>query len=131
MSGINTKTLWSDEIPEREEFSNSVNDVAISPDGTRAVAAVGSRVLLYDAKTGELVESLRGHKETVTSVDYSFDGSHFASGGKDKTVVIWKASGQGKLKYNHNTTIQKIKYSPTSFMLASCSDVSIYDLDYL
>ena len=131
MSGVNTKTLWSDEIPEHEDFSNSVNDVAISPDGTRAVAAVGNRVLLYDAKTGKLKESLRGHKDVVTSVDYSFDGSHFASGGKDKTVVIWKASGQGKLKYNHNSNIQRIKYSPTAFLLASCSDVSMDDLGSL
>ena len=127
MSGVNTKVLWSDEIPEHEDINNSVNDVAMSPDGTRAVAAVGNRVLLYDAKTGELLESLRGHKDVVTAVDYSFDGSHFASGGKDKVVVIWKASGQGKLKYNHSSSIQRIKYSPSSFMLASCSDVSIDD----
>lgn len=127
MSGVNTKTLWNDVIPEHENFSNSVNDVAMNPDGTRAVAAVGNRVLLYDAKTGELLESLRGHKDVVTSVDYSFDGSHFASGGKDKVVVIWKASGQGKLKYNHSTNIQRIKYNPASFLLASCSGVSIED----
>lgn len=124
MSGVNSKMLWNDEIPEHEDFKNSVNDVAMSPDGTKAVAAVGNRVLLYNAKTGELLESLRGHKDVVTSVDYSFDGSHFASGGRDKVVVIWKASGQGKLKYNHSSDIQRVKYNPVSFMLASCSNVS-------
>ena len=123
MNGVNTKKTWTDQIPEHDDFSNSVNDVAISPDGTRAVVAVGTRVLMYDANTGELLDSLRGHKDVVQSVDYSSDGSHFASGGKDRVVVIWKASGQGKLKYNHSTSVQCIKYNPNSFMLASCSDV--------
>lgn len=126
MSGVNSKKLWTDRIPEHDEFKNTVNDVAISPDGTRAVVAVGTRVLLYDAVTGELLESLRGHKETVRSVDYSFDGSHFASCGKDRVVVIWKANGQGKLKYNHSSSVQCIKYSPVSFMLASCAEVSLF-----
>ena len=39
------------------------------------------QVLLYNAANGELIESLRGHKDTVTSLDYSFDGEKFASGG--------------------------------------------------
>ena len=125
MSGVNSKQLWTDKIPEHEDFKNSVNDVAISPDGTRAVVGVGPRVLLYDANTGELLESLRGHKENVCSVDYSFDGSHFASCGKDRVVVIWKASGQGKLKYNHSTSVHCVRYNPTTFMLASCAEVSI------
>ena len=86
------------------------------------IAAVGDRVLFYDGFSGELLNSLRGHEKLVTSVSYSYDGQHFASGGADRVVVIWKASGQGKLKYNHSAPIQRVKYSPTSFALASCSD---------
>lgn len=49
-------------------------------DGSRIIAAVGNRVLLYRASDGDLIESLRGHKDTVYSVSYSSDGSRFASG---------------------------------------------------
>jgi len=87
------------------------------------VVAVGNRVLLYNADNGDLIESLRGHKDVVYCVDFSSDGSRFASGGADNVVVIWKITGQGLLKYNHTAPIQRVKYSPTTLQLASCSDV--------
>ena len=124
MSGVVTTNLWSDEVPAKNNQAVSINDVAFSPDGSRCIVAAGPRVLLYDANTGELIKSLRGHEGTVYSVDFSTDGSHFASGGADNSVVIWKASGQGKLKYPHSAPIQRVKYNPVSFLLASCSDVS-------
>jgi WD40 repeat protein len=49
-------------------------------DGSKVIAAVGNRVLLYKADNGDLIESLRGHKDTVYSVSFSCDGSRFASG---------------------------------------------------
>ena len=126
MSGVLSKSVWSDEVPPKKGVSVSVNDVAYSPDGTRCIVAAGSRVLLYDATDGNLIKSLRGHENTVYSVDFSADGSHFASGGADNSVVIWKISGQGKLKYPHSAAIQRVKYNPVSFQLASCSDVSFF-----
>jgi len=110
-------------VPDRDGVRNPINDVAISPDGTRVIVAVGNRVLLYNAETGDLLESLRGHKDTVYCVDFSFDGSKFASGGADKIVVIWKITGQGMLKYNHTASIQSVKYNPVTMQLASCSEV--------
>jgi len=110
------------------------------------VAAAGNRVLLYKADTGHLIESLRGHKDVVYTVSFSFDGSRFSSGlvdltptsaccsylkcmpnrtvgGADNVVVIWKSSGQGLLKYNHSSPIQRVLYNPQMMILASCSDV--------
>ena len=70
--------------------------------------------------------SLLGHKDVVTSVDFSSDGSRFSSGGADNVVVIWKSSGQGLLRYNHTSPIQRIKYNPLSLQLCSCSDVRLF-----
>lgn len=84
---------------------------------------MGNRVLLYRSSDGDLIESLRGHKDTVYSVSYSNDGSRFASGGADNVVVIWKNTGQGLLKYNHSAPIQRVKYNPATLLLASCSEV--------
>jgi intraflagellar transport protein 122 len=122
-----SRSRWSEVVPEREGgVKSTINDVAISPDGTRAIVAVGNRVLLYNAETGELIESLRGHKDIVYCVDFSSDGSRFSSGGADNVVVIWKTTaqgGQGVLKYTHTAPIQRVKYNPTTVQLASCSDV--------
>lgn len=120
---INTKSLWSDQIPSKDNSTSSVFDIAFSPNGKLAIAAVGNRVLLYNAEDGSLIESLRGHKDTVNSVDFNFDGSRFASGGSDSVVVLWKSSGEGMLKYNHAGPIQRVKFHPLSMKLASCSDV--------
>jgi WD40 repeat protein len=45
------------------------------------------RVLVYDAIDGDLLHSLKGHKDTVYTVDYSLDGKRFASGGADKNII--------------------------------------------
>lgn len=116
---------WSDKVPEREGTKSTINGVAISPDGTRVIVAVEKRVLLYNAETGDMMESLKGHKDNVYCVDFSSDGSRFASGGADNVVVIWKTTpqgGQGVLKYTHSAPIQQVKYNPVSVQLASCSD---------
>ena len=124
MSSLLSKKLWEDQVPEKDGTKSSINDVAISPDGTRVIVAVGNRVLLYNGDNGDLIESLRGHKDIVYSVDFSSDGTRFASGGADNVVVIWKSTGQGMLKYNHTAPIQRVKYNTTTLQLASCSDVS-------
>ena len=78
---MRTVTVWTDKVPERDGVKNCVYDIAFRPDGTQLVAAVGSRVLVYDASTGDLLHSLKGHKDTLYCVAYSRDGKRFASGG--------------------------------------------------
>ncbi|KAG1709205.1 hypothetical protein DVH05_019849 [Phytophthora capsici] len=67
------------------------------------------------------MHSLKGHKGTVYSVDYSHDGKRFASGGADNIVIIWTDKAEGILKYTHNDSIQKLAYNPQSQCLASCT----------
>eukprot|EP01031_Cornospumella_fuschlensis_P035670 gene35670-43262_t len=121
--------IWSDQIPEKDGEKLAVNDVAFSPgniclcNGARVIAGVGNRVLLYRASDGELIDSLRGHKDVVYCVSYSADGTRFASGGADNVVIIWKNTGQGLLKYNHSASIQQVRFNPATLLLASCSEV--------
>ena len=96
----------------------------------------------------------QGHKDTVFTVSYSRDGKRFASGGADKTIIIWThkvralldisalrrgqagrlrlaaavAQAEGILKYAHNDPIQKLVYNPVTQQLASatCSDFGLW-----
>jgi len=110
---------WTDRVPERDGQKSTVWDLAFKPDGQQLVVAVGTRVLVYDAVDGDLLHSLKGHKDTVYCVAYSRDGKRFASGGADKTIIIWTSKAEGILKYSHNDSIQKLVYNPVSQALAS------------
>ena len=96
-------------------------DIAFRPDGAQLVAAVGSRVLVYDAVDGDLLHSLKGHKDTLYCVAYSRDGKRFASGGADKTIIIWTSKAEGILKYSHNDSIQCLSYNSVTQQLASAT----------
>ncbi|KAA6424241.1 MAG: intraflagellar transport protein [Trebouxia sp. A1-2] len=89
------------------------------PDGSELVTGIGSRVLVYETTAGDLLHSLRGHKDAVYCVAYSHDSKRFASGGADKTVIIWTSKAEGVVKYNHNDSVQVLAYNPLSQQLAS------------
>jgi WD40 repeat protein len=69
---------------------NSCTSVVFSPYG--AVLASGSiygEVQLWSVKDGTLLNTLRGHTETVSGLAFSPDGSLLASGSSDGTVRLW------------------------------------------
>lgn len=64
-------------------------------------------------------------------VAYSKNGKKFASGGADKTVIIWTHKAEGILKYSHNDAIQCLAYNPATQQLASgtASDFGLWSQD--
>jgi hypothetical protein len=64
-STMKVEVAWSDRVPERDSIKPCVYDMCYRPDGAQLVVAVGNRVLIYDANDGDLVHSLKGHKDTV------------------------------------------------------------------
>ena len=82
------------------------------------LVAVGNRILVYDASDGDLLHSLKGHRDYVYAVAYSRDGKRFASGGADKTIIIWTSKCEGILKYSHTESIQCLAYNPVTQQLA-------------
>lgn len=67
MNTQKTHTQLHRQVPERDDKpkSNAINDACFSPDGSNLIIAVENRVLVYDAAEGELLNSLRGHKDSV------------------------------------------------------------------
>lgn len=64
------------------------------------MAGAGDKVLVYDPIDGNLISTLKGHKDIVYCVAYAKDGKKFASGSADKTVIIWTLKLEGLLKYS-------------------------------
>ncbi|XP_045435161.1 intraflagellar transport protein 122 homolog isoform X4 [Pipistrellus kuhlii] len=105
----------------RDKAEQCIYDLAFKPDGTQLILAAGNRLLVYDTSDGTLLQSLKGHKDTVYCVAYAKDGKRFASGAADKSVIIWTSKLEGILKYTHNDSIQAVSYNPATHQLASCS----------
>lgn len=74
---------------------------------------------MYDTSDGSLLQALKGHKDSVYCLAYARDGERFASGGADKSVVIWKNTLEGLLKY---TSVREVIIS---LLVHSQSDVRI------
>jgi WD40 repeat protein/serine/threonine protein kinase len=67
-----------------------VNGVAFSPDGERLASAGGDgAVKVWNSRTGEVVQTLPAHADSVVSVAFHPDGKHVASAGADRRVKVW------------------------------------------
>jgi WD40 repeat protein len=136
-------------IKTLQEHKNSVSDVAFSPDGSKIAVTADSFVTLWDAKTGKLIHTLKGHLKndsealnsmeekvnqgnqgkkieinvllSVSAVGFSPDGKLLASGGQDNTIKIWEVD-TGKELYTlrgNDCTVNSVAFSPDGQVLVS------------
>jgi eukaryotic-like serine/threonine-protein kinase len=83
--------------------TQNVMGVSFSPDGHRLatvsggvlavplVAAKPGELMIWEAKDGALVRTLRGHEGPLTTVAYSPDGRTLATSSWDRTIMLWDA----------------------------------------
>ncbi|KAJ3110764.1 hypothetical protein HDU96_006285 [Phlyctochytrium bullatum] len=90
------------------EMAEIEKQLKSKPDGTQLIAAAGAEVLVYDVAEGDLIQSLKAHKDIVYAVDFSADGTRFASGGADKQVIIWNSKMEGILKYAYRENMTDV-----------------------
>jgi WD40 repeat protein/DNA-binding SARP family transcriptional activator/class 3 adenylate cyclase len=81
----------------------STANVAWSPDG-RLLATGGTAgglkvtdAVFWDARTGELVRTLSGHTEDVSSVAFSLDGTRLVTTGDDDRAIVWDTTSGERL----------------------------------
>lgn len=65
----------------------------MSPDGKLVAAgSLDTMVRVWNVQTGQQVERLKGHKDSVYSVAFSPDGKCLVSGSLDRTLRVWDLS---------------------------------------
>ncbi|KDQ58593.1 hypothetical protein JAAARDRAFT_155131 [Jaapia argillacea MUCL 33604] len=82
--------------PNATATDAGVTSVAISPNGQLVAAgSLDAIVRIWDVNTGQLLERLRGHQDSVYSVKFTPDGKGLVSGSLDKTLRYWDVRGIG------------------------------------
>lgn len=87
---VYTLTIDDVTIAENGPVDAGVTSVVMSPDGKfLAAGSLDTVVRIWDANTGQLLDKLKGHKDSVYSVAFSPDGKFLVSGSLDKTLKMW------------------------------------------
>jgi WD40 repeat protein len=109
--------------------SNHNATVAVSPNG-RLIASPGPvetehTVKIWEAQTGAVLKTLKGHVGYVWKVAFSPDSRYLASGSWDSTVKVWNLkaldSADPVTLRGHTGFIYSLAFSPDGRRLASAS----------
>ncbi|MBA3485388.1 MAG: protein kinase [Pirellulales bacterium] len=114
-------------------------NVAFSPDGGRlATGGEENTVMIWDMKTGQKLQTLRGHNGDVYTVAFSpnDDGRWVASAGEDSTVKVWDSHTSTNVRSfrGHTGLVSSVAFTPDGRRLISGSrdhTVKIWDVTQL
>ncbi|KAG2739659.1 WD40 repeat-like protein [Suillus brevipes Sb2] len=101
--------------------------VVYSPD-TTLIATGGwdddkNMIKIWDAKTGKLVATLKGHTHTVLCLAWTKDGKTLISGSNDSSIRTWNTTNWKQIAVldEHTSPVRAIAISPNDRILASAS----------
>ena len=115
-----------------------VRSVAYSRDGKWIAGAGGipgaaGEVLIWNAETGELAHTLKGHRDYVYQVVFNRRGTRVATCSYDRTVRVWDVeTGRPTHVFReHTEAVYSVAFSPNDRWLASGAgdrSVKLWDL---
>lgn len=116
-----------DELLVMAEHRAPIRSVAFSGSGSRLVTAGGQITdrlgtqdtdgRVWDARTGELLLTLQGHRSAITSVAFSADDKWIVTAGHDEGVKVWDAF-TGVMKWECEKAAREVAISEDSSRLA-------------
>jgi WD40 repeat protein/tRNA A-37 threonylcarbamoyl transferase component Bud32 len=113
-------------IPTGEQITSvriptNYNSIAFSCDSSRIALGIRREVRVYDLSSGELISTLRGHRETIGGLAYAPGDRLLASGSQDETIRVWDTATQKlvTILQGHRSAVWSVTFSPDGARLAS------------
>ena len=103
----------------------------LSPDGRFLAITIPDwedkdfSIQVWDAQTGERLQTLKGHKRSVTALTFSPDSKTLVSGDEYETMRMWDTESgnlQSTLRWQGRTATDALAFSPKGRFLSSGHD---------
>jgi WD40 repeat protein len=122
-----TPGIWAAESREETSTSlaasgNAARITAVSPKGRLLITAtVNNAVPVWDASTGKLRFTLKGHTARITSLTFSEDESRIVTGSIDGTARVWDARTGECLQTlrGHDSDVLGVAFSARTHLVAT------------
>jgi hypothetical protein len=107
-------------------ISGAIFNVALSPDGRKAVTAERGPLQVWDVSQNSLLFLLVNHTGVVYDVTFSADGKLIASGSRDKTARLWDAQTGAQIFVlrGHDGEIMHVAFSANGLKLLTQDEFS-------
>jgi WD40 repeat protein len=89
--------------------------MAVTPDVQQLVSGSSDNTIkVWELESGQMLRSLEGHTESVTSVAVTPDGQHVVSGSGDNTVKVWELESGQMLRSleGHTESVTSVAVTP-------------------
>ncbi|MEG4282577.1 hypothetical protein QUB68_05570 [Microcoleus sp. A006_D1] len=108
---LNGISIWNLTTKREKFISLSIHDFAITPDSKKLVTAVDEEVLVWDIKTGELLQKFTGNWDYTFSVAISPDNDTIASSCKRLVLLSSMKTGEQEVLQGPMHSIRFVAFS--------------------
>jgi WD40 repeat protein len=98
--------------------------------GARVGGTTYRRFMVWNAFSGKELLGVGAHANWITSIAFSPDGRHLATGSHDDTVQIWDTSGKSLRTLSTGGTVNSLQFSPDGkALLAGAKRAHLWEVD--